>query len=343
MTYNAQTDFDHNQQPAIGILLTNLGTPDAPTKAAVRTYLKEFLSDPRVVEQPRWLWWLVLNGVILNIRPAKSAAAYGKVWSDEGSPLLAISKRQRDKLEGALQQQLSGKQAAPVHIELAMRYGNPSIRAGLEALRAKNCRKLIILPLYPQYSATTSGSTFDAVAEVLCNWRRVPALNFIDSYHDDPAYIDALAASVRTYWQQHGQSERLLMSFHGIPERYFKAGDPYPCHCQKTARLLREKLGLSEEQAHISFQSRFGREPWMQPYTDATLKQWGKDGVASVDVICPGFSADCLETLEEVALENRDYFLEAGGSQYRYIPALNDSDAHIEALAQLLATQLGEV
>lgn len=342
MTYNVQTDFDHNQQPAIGILLTNLGTPDAPTIAAVRAYLKEFLSDPRVVEQPRWLWWLVLNGVILNIRPAKSAAAYGKVWSDDGSPLLAISKRQRDKLEETLQQRLSGKQTAPVHIELAMRYGNPSIRAGMEALRAKNCRKLIVLPLYPQYSATTSGSTFDAVAEVLCNWRRVPALNFIDAYHDDPAYIDALAASVRTYWQKYGQSERLLMSFHGIPERYFKAGDPYPCHCQKTARLLREKLGLSEEQAHISFQSRFGREPWMQPYTDATLKQWGKDGVNSVDVICPGFSADCLETLEEVALENRDYFLEAGGSQYRYIPALNDSDAHIEALARLLAAQLRE-
>jgi len=342
MAYTAQTDFDHDQQPAIGILLTNLGTPDAATTTAVRAYLKEFLSDPRVVEQPRWLWWLILNGVILNIRPAKSAASYRSVWSDEGSPLLAIGKRQRDRLERVLHR-LADEQsdiAGPVHIELAMRYGSPSIRTGLEALRAKNCRKLIVLPLYPQYSATTSGSTFDAVADVLSSWRRIPTVNFIDAYHDDPAYIDALAASVRAYWQQHGQPERLLMSFHGIPERYFKAGDPYPCHCQKTARLLREKLGLSEEQAQISFQSRFGREPWMQPYTDATLKQWGKDGITSVDVICPGFSADCLETLEEVAIENRDYFLDAGGKQYRYIPALNDSEAHIEALAQLLIAQL---
>ncbi|PIP01778.1 MAG: ferrochelatase [Zetaproteobacteria bacterium CG12_big_fil_rev_8_21_14_0_65_54_13] len=341
MTYSAQTDFHHDQQPAIGILLTNLGTPDAPTKTAVRAYLKEFLSDPRVVEQPRWLWWLILNGVILNIRPAKSAASYRSVWSEEGSPLLAIGNRQRDKLERALQR-LSGSEAgdSPIHIELAMRYGNPSIPAGLEALRAKNCRKLIVLPLYPQYSATTSGSTFDAIADVFRSWRRIPAVSFIDAYHDDPAYIDALAASVRAYWQQHGKPERLLMSFHGIPERYFKAGDPYPCHCRKTARLLRESLGLSEEEAQISFQSRFGREPWMQPYTDATLKQWASDGVASVDVVCPGFSADCLETLEEVAIENRDYFLNAGGSQYRYIPALNDSDAHIDALAQLLMTEI---
>jgi len=341
MTYSAQTDFDHNQQPAIGILLTNLGTPDAPATTAVRAYLKEFLSDSRVVEQPRWLWWLVLNGVILNIRSSKSAAAYRSVWGDDGSPLLAIGKRQRNKLEQRLQRLLADQaDAGSIHIELAMRYGNPSILAGMEALRAKNCRKLIILPLYPQYSATTSGSTFDAVAAVLSGWRRVPAVNFIDAYHDDPAYINALAASVCAYWQEHGQPERLLMSFHGIPERYFKAGDPYPCHCRKTARLLREKLGLSEDEAQVSFQSRFGREPWMQPYTDAILKQWGADGVASVDVVCPGFSADCLETLEEVAIENRDHFLVAGGSQYRYIPALNDSDAHIDALAQLLMSQL---
>jgi len=341
MTYSAQNDFSHEQQPATGILLTNLGTPDEPTKSAVRTYLKEFLSDPRVVEQPRWLWWLVLNGVILNIRPGKSAAAYRTVWGDDGSPLLAISKRQRDKLDQLLQSmpEIQSSQG-PVHVELAMRYGNPSIRAGMEALRAKNCRNIIVLPLYPQYSATTTGSTFDAVAEVLSGWRRVPALQFIDAYHDDEAYINALADSVRAYWQEHGKAERLLMSFHGIPERYFKAGDPYPCHCRKTARLLREKLELSEEEAQISFQSRFGREPWMQPYTDATLKQWGADGVKSVDVVCPGFSADCLETLEEVAIENRDYFLGAGGSQYRYIPALNDADSHIKVIAQLLQAKL---
>ncbi|TLS66988.1 ferrochelatase [Mariprofundus erugo] len=336
MPYSAQSNFDHNSRPKTGILLTNLGTPDAPTTKALRTYLKEFLSDPRVVEQPRWLWWLILNGIILNVRPAKSAAAYRSVWSEDGSPLMAISRRQRDKIAVLLQQRLGDD----IHVELAMRYGNPSIRSGLESLREKGCRKLFVLPLYPQYSATTTASTFDAISDVMNSWRRIPALHFIDSYHDHPAYIDALAASVQTYWQQHGQPERLLVSFHGIPERYFRAGDPYPCHCRKTVRLLREKLGLNEEQVQLSFQSRFGREPWMQPYTDETLKQWGKEGVNSVDVICPGFAADCLETLEEIAVENRDYFLEAGGHQFRYIPALNDSDAHIEALARLLITAI---
>ncbi len=336
MSFSAKADFDHQQPASIGILLTNLGTPDAPTAKALRTYLKEFLWDPRVVEQPRWLWWLVLNIVILNIRPAKSAAAYRKVWTDEGSPLLAISKKQCHKLHLALQEKLGEH----IHVELAMRYGNPSIEAGLEALRAKNCRKIIILPLYPQYSATTTASTFDAIAEVLKSWRRIPELHLIDAYYDHPAYIDALAQSVEQYWQQHGRSERLLMSYHGIPERYFKSGDPYPCHCRKTARLLSQRLELNDEQAHVAFQSRFGREPWLQPYTDATLKAWGKQGLESVDVICPGFSADCLETIEEVGMENRDYFLSAGGQQYRYIPALNDSDAHITALMQIIMQRL---
>jgi len=336
MGFSAQTDFDHKQPACIGVLLTNLGTPDAATPKALRTYLKEFLWDPRVVEQPRWLWWLVLNIVILNIRPAKSAAAYRKVWTDEGSPLLAISKKQQHKLHISLQERLGEH----IHVELAMRYGNPSIQAGLEALRAKNCRKIIILPLYPQYSATTTASTFDAVAEVLKSWRRIPELHLIDSYHDHPAYIDALSQSVQHYWQEHGQSERLLMSYHGIPERYFKQGDPYPCHCQKTARLLRERLDLNEQKAQVAFQSRFGREPWLQPYTDATLKSWAHDGVRSVDVICPGFSADCLETIEEVGMENRDYFLSAGGQQYRYIPALNDDDAHISALTEMIIQRL---
>jgi len=336
MSFNAQQDFNHEQAVSTGVLLTNLGTPDAPTTKALRRYLKEFLWDPRVVEQPRWLWWLVLNGVILNLRPAKSAAAYRKVWTDEGSPLLAISKKQRDKLD----HHLRDAYGEHVHVELAMRYGNPSIKSGLEALRAKNCQKIVVLPLYPQYSATTTASTFDAVADVLTSWRRIPELHMIDSYHDHPAYIEALAQSVRAYWAQHGEPERLLMSYHGIPERYFESGDPYPCHCRKTARLLREQLGLDEESAFVAFQSRFGREPWMQPYTDATLKQWGEQGVKSVDVICPGFSADCLETIEEIAMENRDYFLEAGGLQYRYIPALNDDDAHMNALVQVLSKQL---
>ncbi len=336
MSFSAQQGFDHDKPASVGILLTNLGTPDAPTKAALRAYLKEFLWDPRVVEQPRWLWWLVLHGVILNIRPARSAKSYQTVWTDDGSPLLAIGKKQC----AALQRALHEKAGDSVHVELAMRYGNPSIEAGLEALREKNCRTIIILPLYPQYSATTTGSIFDAVADVLKTWRRIPALHMVDAYHQHPAYIAALADSVRAHWQQHGQSERLLMSFHGIPERYFKAGDPYPCHCRKTASLVREALGLDEDRAAISFQSRFGREPWIQPYTDATLKAWGKEGVKSVDVICPGFAADCLETLEEVGCENRDYFLNSGGGQYRYIPALNDSEAHICALSQIVLEQV---
>lgn len=332
MSFSAQQDFEHGQPVRTGVLLTNLGTPDAPTRAALRAYLKEFLWDPRVVEQPRWLWWLVLNGVILNIRPGKSAALYQSVWSAEGSPLLAISKKQC-----ALLQQRVGDD---VHVELAMRYGNPSIQAGLEALRAKNCRKIVILPLYPQYSATTTASTFDAVADVLKTWRRIPQLQMIDAYYNNPAYIAALADSVRADWQKNGKPERLLMSFHGIPERYFKAGDPYPCHCRETARLLREALGLDEETAPISFQSRFGREAWVKPYTDATLKQWGAEGIKSVAVICPGFSADCLESLEEIGTENRNYFLESGGEDYRYIPALNDQSAHIDMLAGIIAGRL---
>lgn len=336
MPFTAKTKFDHDQERATGILLTNLGTPDAPTKEALRSYLKEFLWDPRVVEQPRWLWWLILNGIILNSRPAKSAALYKKVWTAEGSPLFVTGMRQSDKLQTTLQQRVDG----PLHVELAMRYGNPSIASGLEALREKNCDRIIVLPLYPQYSATTTGSTFDAVAAALKGWRRVPQLTFIDAYHDHPAYIAALADSVRAHWQVHGQAERLLLSFHGIPESYFNNGDPYPCHCRKTARLLREALDLDEERLQLAFQSRFGKDPWIQPYTDETLEAWGKEGVESVDVICPGFAADCLETIEEIGMENRETFLNAGGKTYHYIPALNDADAHIDALVQLVLKQL---
>jgi len=337
MDFNSQQNFDHKQQANIGILLTNLGTPDAPTKQSVRAYLKEFLWDPRVVEEPRWKWWLILNGIILNIRPSRSAQAYQKVWTEEGSPLLTIGKKQRDKLHLALSETLGDT----IHVELAMRYGNPSIKHGLEALREKNCRKIIVLPLYPQYSATTTASTFDAISDVLQTWRRIPELQMIDAYHDHPAYINALSDSIRSYWQEHGEPDRLMMSFHGIPERYFKSGDPYPCHCRKTTRLVREQLGLDEEKAQIAFQSRFGREPWIQPYADETLVEWAKSGTANVDVVCPGFAADCLETIEEVGMENRDYFLEAGGRQYRYIPALNDNDAHIDALVQIIVEKSG--
>lgn len=238
MRYSTRKHVDDARPAATGVLLTNLGTPDAPTASALRRYLGEFLWDPRVVEQPRWLWWLILHGIILNVRPARSAGAYRKIWTDAGSPLLATTRRQREKLQGVLHERFGDA----VHVEPAMRYGRPSIRAGMEALREKGCERLIVLPLYPQYSATTTASTFDAVADVLKGWRRIPAIRFIDAYHDHPAYIAALAESVRAYWRQHGEPERLLISFHGIPERYFKAGDPYPRHCRETAHLLREQL-----------------------------------------------------------------------------------------------------
>jgi len=337
MMYSAKASFSHDDPAAIGVLLTNLGTPDAPTPAALRRYLREFLSDPRVVEQPRWLWWLILNGIILNVRPKRSAAAYRTVWGEEGSPLLATSRQQQQALAPLLQQ-MAG--TVPLHVELAMRYGNPGIRQGLEALRDKGCRKILVLPLYPQYSATTTGSTFDAVADVLKTWRWVPELRMVEGYHAHPAYIEALAASVRAHWQQHGEPERLLLSFHGIPQRYFEAGDPYPCLCRKTGRLLAEALNLPEGRWQVCFQSRFGREPWMQPYTDETLKAWGAERLARVDVICPGFSADCLETLEEIAVENRHIFEQAGGGAFHYIPALNTQLAHIDALYKVAADHL---
>ncbi|MFQ5581652.1 MAG: ferrochelatase [Mariprofundaceae bacterium] len=333
MTDASKSNFGHDIPLNTGILLTNLGTPDAPTKEALKRYLREFLWDPRVVEEPRWKWWLILNCIILNVRPPKSAKAYQAVWTDKGSPLMLHSLDQQTGL-----QKLVGE---GVHVELAMRYGNPSIASGLQALRDKSCTRILVFPLYPQYSATTTGSTFDAVADELKQWRRVPELRMINTYHDHPAYIAALAASVRRHWDEHGKPDRLLMSFHGIPQRYFDNGDPYPCLCRKTGRLLAGALELQEGEWLVSYQSRFGKEPWVPPYTDETLKQWGAEGVGSVDVVCPGFSADCLETLEEIAVENRDIFLGAGGKQFCYIPALNAGSAHIEALAGIVADHLG--
>ncbi|MDQ7010450.1 MAG: ferrochelatase [Mariprofundaceae bacterium] len=328
----------HDTTPAItGILLTNLGSPDAPTPAALRRYLKEFLWDSRVVEQPRLLWWLILHGVILNVRPRRSAVAYAKIWTDKGSPLICTTMRQGEVLQQSLRQHFGDT----VMVEVGMRYGNPSISAALNALREKGCDRLLVLPLYPQYSATTTATTLDAVFNVLESWRRLPELRTVNGYHDHPAYIGALASSVRNYWQAHGEPERLIVSFHGIPKRYFEAGDPYPCLCRKTARLLGEALRLDKERMLVTFQSRFGREEWVQPYTDVTLRTLAADGVASVDVICPGFAADCLETLEEIAMENRDIFIDAGGRRFRYIPALNASPEHIGALADIATEHLG--
>jgi len=324
--------FRHDEADSLGILLTNLGTPDSPRARDVRRYLKEFLWDPRVVELPRPLWWLVLNLVILNTRPRRSAAAYAKIWTAEGSPLLAISKREAQALQSRLDQQFD----APVKVALAMRYGNPSIAAGLEQLREAGARRILVLPLYPQYAASTIAATFDAVSLELRGWRWLPELRFVNHYHDEPAYIDALAESVREYWSVNGEPDKLLMSFHGIPKECLLAGDPYFCECHKTARLLAEKLQLPQQRWKLSFQSRLGPKEWLTPYTDHTLQALAKEGINNVHVMCPGFSADCLETLEEIAMENRDTFVAAGGENYAYIPCLNDRPAHIAMLSELV-------
>lgn len=332
MIFTAKQGEKHTKQTGIGVLLVNLGTPDAPTPSALRRYLKQFLGDPRVVEANRLVWWFALNMVILNIRPTKSAHAYKSVWTDEGSPLMMYSTKLTDKLNMKLQQ----SHGDAVHLELAMTYGNPAIDDALGRLRDKGCKKIMVLPMYPQYSGSTTAAVTDAVFDVLKTWRRVPDLRVVTTYYDDPSYIQALANSVREHWQTHGRAEKLMLSFHGIPKRYFTQGDPYSCHCRITARLLAEALDLKEDQWLLTFQSIFGREEWLKPYTAAQLKAWGKEGIKDVDVICPGFAVDCLETLEEIKVENRGYFIEAGGKDLRYIPALNDSGDHVDALTKLI-------
>jgi len=330
--YIGETGFRHDDQDCTGILLVNLGTPDEPDTRSVRRYLAEFLWDPRVVEIWRPLWWLMLHGVILRTRPRKVAALYRSIWTSEGSPLLVIPQKQCELIGARLADTVPGR----VETVLAMRYGTPSIQAGLNELRERGARRLLVLPLYPQYSATTTASVFDEVTRVLGHWRRVPDLRFIQHYHDDPGYIAALATSIREHWAEHGQADKLLMSFHGIPRRCLLAGDPYFCEAQKTARLLADTLELGDDQWLLAFQSRFGREEWLSPYVDSTLKDWGKQGVGRVDVICPGFSADCLETLEEISVQNRETFLGNGGREFYYIPALNVREDHIAALSELL-------
>ncbi len=321
------------QQSHIGLLLVNMGTPDSPSRADVRRYLKEFLSDPRVVEGSRIAWWLLLNGIILNTRPKKSAAAYQKIWSKHGSPLLYFSQRQRD----ALQQSLGEK----VKVVMAMRYGNPSIAAGLDELKQAGCGRILLFPLYPQYSATTTGSVFDALSKELRQWRWVPELRMLNQYYDHPGYIKALADSVRDYQTEHGQADKLLMSFHGLPRSYTEAGDPYAIQCQRTARLLADALELSQSQWILTYQSRVGPQEWLQPYTLTTLKQLPAQGITKIQVICPGFAADCLETLEEIAIQSKHTFNLAGGKKYQYIPCLNDNPAHIETLTALTRQYLG--
>ncbi len=326
------TDYDHAAPERLGVLLVNLGSPASPEVAAVRRYLAEFLSDRRVVEEPRLPWLLLLHGVILRRRPARSASLYRSIWTEEGAPLLAIARRQAEGLQRLLERRFKG----PVQVALGMRYGEPSLAQGLETLRLANARRILILPLYPQYSGTTIGTVFDGVARVLMRWRWLPELRLVNGYGDEPAYISALADKIRAHWSVQGQAERLLVSFHGIPQAYFDQGDPYFCQCHKTARLLAEALGLAEDRWTLAFQSRLGRGEWLKPYTDAVLADWARAGIRSVQVVAPGFAADCLETLEELAVENRERFLAAGGECYEYIPCLNEDPAHLELLAGLV-------
>ncbi|WNO09058.1 ferrochelatase [Teredinibacter sp. KSP-S5-2] len=336
MKYRGITTYRHDTPKRIGVLITNLGSPDAPTKQALRTYLKQFLSDPRVIEVPKAIWWFILNGIILNTRPAKSAEAYRQVWTEQGSPLAIYTQKQAHLLAESLHKEYGEN----ICVEWAMRYGNPSIGSALEKLQHDNCDRIVVLPLYPQYAASATASTFDAIAEDFKTRRWLPELRFVQNYHDFPPYIQALSAKIASFWQLHGKPDKLVFSYHGIPLRYFHNGDPYPCQCMKTARLVAEALNLQQDDYLISFQSRFGKEPWVQPYTDETLKQLAKDGTKHVQVVCPGFSSDCLETLEEIGEENKAYFMQAGGETFHYIPALNDDHDHIEMLKNLVGKHL---
>jgi protoporphyrin/coproporphyrin ferrochelatase len=323
--------FRHDQPARTAVLLIQLGTPAAPTAAALRPYLKQFLSDPRVVEIPPLVWWLILNGVILNTRPAKSAHKYASIWTPEGSPLRVYSERQAAQLGTWL-----AGQGHDVDVALAMRYGEPSIPSVLEGLRRRNVTRLLVLPLYPQYAASTTATAVDQVNETLRGWRNLPELRFIRDFHDDPLYLDALAERIRGTWEHSGPPDRLVMTFHGVPRRTLEQGDPYHCECHATARLLAERLGLSREDYVVTFQSRFGRAQWLQPYTEPTLRELGAAGVGRIDAVCPGFVSDCLETLEEIAMEGKGTFLESGGREFRYIPCLNDSPSFVEALGRLV-------
>jgi ferrochelatase len=327
MKYTGTPDYQHGSEPRIGVLLVNLGTPDEPSPGAVRRYLAEFLWDPRVIELPRPLWWLILHLIILRVRPRKSAHAYQKIWTPDGSPLLIESKAVADGLQARLGDR--------VRVALGMTYGRPSITDVLEQFRRENVQRLLVLPMYPQYSATTAGSIFDRVTRQLATWRWLPELRIVNQYWQEDAYIAALADSIETHWQQHGR-KHLLFSFHSIPKRYFLAGDPYHCFCHATARLVAERLQLGQDDWSLGFQSRFGREEWLKPYVDLLLLDYARQGPKQVTLVCPGFATDCLETLEEIDMQNRTAFLEAGGEAFDYVPCLNSSDAQLSLYEQLV-------
>jgi len=318
-----------------GLLLVNLGSPDAPAPAAVRRYLAEFLSDPRVVELPRFLWLPILYGIVLTLRPREAARRYASIWMPEGSPLMVWSRRQGERLRG----ELSGR-GLDVEVALAMRYGIPSLADGIGALRAAGCERILVLPLYPQYAASTTAAVVDGVGARLACLRNVPEIRYVRDFHDDPGYIGAMASRIREFWEREGRGQKLVLSFHGVPKRCAELGDPYHDQCLRTGRLLAEELGLAAGEAEVTFQSRFGAAEWLQPYTEPRLKELAQAGVADVDVVCPGFVADCIETLEEIAVQAKEAFVAAGGRQLRYIPALNDFGPWVAALADLAERHL---
>ena len=335
LPFRPEPPFTHGQAAQTAVLYCNLGTPEAPTPAALRPYLAEFLSDPRVVEIPRLLWLSLLYGFILPLRSARSARKYAAIWTPEGSPLKLWTDRQAKRLQGWL-----GEHGHRVTVRYAMRYGMPSIASQLDALKASGATRILVLPAYPQYSGTTTGSIIDAVSAWSQRIRNVPELRFVNQYHDDAGYLQALARRIRAHWLANGRGDHLVMSFHGVPERTLRLGDPYHCECQKTARLLATQLGLEKNQYTLTFQSRFGKAKWLEPYTEPTLRAMAKRGVASVDVVCPGFTGDCLETLEEIAIEGRQAFLASGGKDFHYIPCLNDEAAWIAALGAVAERNL---
>ncbi len=334
-SFQPEPPFQHGQAARTAVLFCNLGTPDSPGTPDVRRYLNEFLSDRRVVEIPRLIWWIILHGFILRLRPARSAAKYASIWRPEGSPLKVWTEKQAKMLQGWLAQR-----GHDVQVRYAMRYGSTSIASQLDALKAQGTTRVLVLPAYPQYSATSTASLFDAVYAWAAKVRNLPELRFVNHYHDDARYIAALAATVLRYWKQHGRTDQLLMSFHGVPERTLLLGDPYHCECMKTARLLAEQLGLGPLQYKVTFQSRLGRAKWLQPYTEPSLVALAQAGVARVDVVCPAFTSDCLETLEEIDIEGRAAFVKAGGKEFHYIPCLNDDEQWITALCEIAQQHL---
>ena len=334
--YNPEPPYQHGDTLKVGILIANLGTPDAATAPALRRYLGQFLMDRRVVEIPRFIWCWILHCIILVVRPKKSAAKYAQVWTAEGSPLLAHAQKQTQLLRTFLGKKIN----SPFAVELGMSYGNPSMKSAIDKLRAQHCDRILVFPLYPQYAASSTASALDAVWRVLLKTRNMPAIRTIRHYHDHPAYIAALAQSVRAHWDAHGKPTKLVMSFHGLPKFHLMKGDPYHCECYKTARLLAEALGLEKDTFIVAFQSRFGKQEWLKPYLASTLEQLGNAKTKRIDVICPGFSSDCLETLEEIAREGKEKFTLAGGGEYHYIPALNENEAWMTAMTTIALENL---